>query len=135
VWQRVTPLDPISCFHALPQAIRDLLKPRLRFRGKYATCCRSCPKTPCIQLNNGVSTDDAATKLKDGAKVRAVVSALAGNHRLRGSTGLRWRYCARGGGITVADHQLIAVWKAQRRAPHKALRVVASKASGMKPLP
>ena len=55
-------------FHALPQAIRDLLKPRLRFRGKDATCCRSCPKTPCIQLNNGASTDDAATKLKDGAK-------------------------------------------------------------------
>jgi len=31
----------------------------------------------------------------------------------------------------VADHQLIAVWKAQRRVPRKALRAVASKASMM----
>jgi len=35
---------------------------------------------------------------------------------------------ARGGDITVADHQLTAVWKAQRPILRKALRFVASKA-------
>jgi hypothetical protein len=39
---------------------------------------------------------------------------------------------ARGGGITVADHRLTAVWKAQRRG--KALRFVASKAAGYRRL-